>query len=466
MENNAEELHELYKEELRKQLDQRMEQDWATQWSSFGEYEPNPLGKGSKIRGSLAASISQKTGGSMSAATIKRFISNEKSTKEENLDLICAYLGYKDYTDFKTKNTFVEQQIADYQDYFQVNLLLEKGNFQIKRIYLYVFSVFIFAGLTAVGLMTYHPVTNEKTTSPNNATQFKLLHKSGKTSPAVYFLGVDLSGIDYDSAYVSFNIDPRERNIPNDQKRLLVKKAIDTLEYVVYKPEIIFAQLIVDGVSYGAIRLVTYSDDWDGYYSSFLPETNNGWEDPLASKEKFRQNGKLQYQREHIYNAKHKGYFYGNFLKVADFGINFSEADLLFNVRNSAKYGGISCFEVSIHIYDDVGNTLNYCVRCKGCAMNMASFNGIEIPLTFEERDKLTQDLNEWTNVKLQTKGNKANVYINGEYRATLPIPNKMGKLMQVKIDVKGMGEINYVDFKDTDGNVYYEDFGAVLKEG
>jgi hypothetical protein len=40
-----------------------------------------------------------------------------------------------------------------------------------------------------------------------------------------------------------------------------------------------------------------------------------------------------------------------------------------------------------------------------------------------------------------------------------------MGKLIEVKVVVKGMGEINYVDLKDTDGNVYYEDFGAVLKE-
>jgi hypothetical protein len=465
MENRGEELHELYKEELRKQLEKRVKDDWGTVWSDFGKYRTTHSGRGSKFDNALAAAISNKAKVGMSGATLKRFIFNEKSTKGENLDLICSYLKYNDYADFKAKNVFAGQREADYQDYFQVDLPIGKGGFQVKLTKgHFAISLFILAILALTSVVFFLPGFSTKE-NINSGNHFRLLHRSGKKSPAVYYLGVDLSGVVYDSAYVSFNIKPRERNVLNDQKRLLVSNPTDTLEYVVYKPEIIYAQLIVDGESYGAIRLITYSDDWDGHYSSILPETNAGWEDPLAIKEAFWQEGKLQYQRDYIHNAKHRGYFYANFMKVADFGINLSDAELLFNVRNSAKYGGISCFDVSIHIFDDLGNTFNYCLKREGCAIYTASFNGKPVPLNFEERDKLTQDLDEWADVKLRMKDKNVDVYINDEYRATLPIPERMGKLIEVKVDVKGMGEINYVDLKDSEGNAYYEDFGAVLKE-
>lgn len=462
MKNNEADRDELFKESIRQKLEKRIEAEWDTEWKEFGKYTPIPNDRGSKFFETLAAQISKNSNNKLVGATVKRFVNNERSTKIENLDLICRYLGDASFDDFKQQNQVIGEQEPDYLDYFEVQLPFGKGNFQVRKR-----AVYIGAFLVVLLIFTAfsYQLTKQKQVLPQNITYLKLLHKSGKTSPAVYYLSVDLRGITYDSAYVSFNVAPEDRNNRDDQQRLFVKQPTDTLEYVVYKPQVIFAQLMVDGRNLGTIRLITYSNDWDGYYSTFLPETHGSWTDPLAVKAAFVQAGKLQYQRDFIQNPTHRGYFYANFLKVADFNINLTEADLLLNVRNAAKHGGISCFDVGIQVFDDIGNVFQYAPKRTGCPLNLVGFNNQELPLSFEQRDKLTQDFDEWTDINLRFKGNTVQIYIKNEFRTQLSLPASMGKLVEVKIDTKGTGEVNYLDFRDAEGRTYYEDFGEVLRD-
>lgn len=454
------ELDELFREELRKQLEAHLEQVWAAEWSAFGDYEAYKSKRKSKFYNAFSLTIEKETGETVGRDMVKRFVNNETQTKHENLNVICKYIGYENWEGFKNKHINILQQEAEFQDYFQLDLPFQLRNIELKK--KQVYSFFALLTLLFIIALTYL-FANQVPVDTNS--RLRLLHSSNIISPSTYFFGVDLTGVAYDTAYISFNIDPRERNKTDDQQRIYVNSPVDTLEYVVYKPEIIFAQLIVDGQNFGVIRLTTYSDDWEGFYAAYLPETDTNWEDPLALKEAFYQKGKLQYQRDYIHNTKHKGYFYSNFLKVADFGIDLADADLLFNVRSAAKYGGISCFDSSIKLRDDLGNEFDYSVKRKGCAIYIATFNRKPIKFTFEELDKLSEDLNVWTDVFLKIKDRAIVVSIRGEERATIPIPVKMGKLMQVELVFKGMGEVNVVKFADSNGHAYYEDFGAVLKE-
>ena len=394
----------------------------------------------------LSEQIQQQTGVPISHVTLKRIWGKVKYDSLPNthtLDTLVQFLGFNNWRDFKSQHAKKDHQ--------QQTVLTKTEVQKTKRYYLPA-ALFLIL-LLAVACTVLFIRAKHKNASPEDYLfTTKKIISQGLPNSVVF---------DYDA-----------RKAPGDSviiqqswdNKLRTKVSKDGHQHtsIYYYPDYFLAKLIVENQIVKQQPLLIMSDGW-------LPLVTKKPVPVYFRKEEAISNGKMSLPVSAI-QAKNISFQPDPptvlFTNVKDFGEVYSD-DFVFEtaLKNDYHEGSAVCQLTKIYIL------------CQGTAIwvplcSMGCISGIDLYFTgFAASGKQHDlsafgvDFDDYVNLRIVSKGGKADIFINGKPAYHITSGIKRSKIIGIDFSFQGTGSVDFV--KLSNGNMNYdEEFGPSSPAG
>jgi hypothetical protein len=204
-----------------------------------------------------------------------------------------------------------------------------------------------------------------------------------------------------------------------------------------------------------SLNVFAWSRDWQGGY---FPNLKQELYTPFQNQRFYRQHNFFYASPDELKNEKveimQKDWttyrFFSPFQKSLD------NLTLATRVMNNASTGSLTCYDIEIILVGDSGNvdlkfTQPKCSRYASLKVSERYLDG-----KFSDLSAFTVDMSDWLQVKLVTKENNAQVYLDEKLIFSQKYEKKMGQLLGVVYQFFGSGKIDYLELSDAQQSLFY----------
>lgn len=382
--------------------------------------------------------IEDKSGIKLSVSTLKRLWrdGNNHNPHPSTLDALVSLLGYKDWLDFKLKNTLNKN--------LQSGEPSESKSHSKKMILTAVtaFVVICFAVLAAIRFnYSSGDVLIPEEDIPFTANKTVL---AGVPSTVVF--NYDVKGIRADSFFIQQDWNPNHRDRIDPEG--------EYFSSIFYMPGYHKTKLIANET---ILKIIPVHIQTEGWMSVAV---YNYDERPVYLPQDRTPDGILTANQQDILDSKVEieRFYQSVFLNIREFG----ELDgHNFNFETRVRYREFlndpcpylqATIHTEAHIYY-IPLTL------KGCVSNLAVKIG-EVYETGRDNDfsAFGTDVYDWQEVSLSVEDKTGRIYLNGESIYETTFEQDFGKIVGIDYRFSGLGEVDYLRLRNLDDKLVYEE--------
>jgi hypothetical protein len=386
----------------------------------------------------LSDSIEEKSGITLSLSTLKRLWKNDydKMPHPSTLQALVSILGYKDWHEFKLRNTnFPEVPVngAGYKRKMKFNP--------------WVLAPVVIAIAVVFWLIAFRSKPPQKRPIVKGPVTFTGNKTVSQGVPNTVIFNYDFSNVEADSFFFqqSWNEDDRVKLDP--------KQNVYTTIY--FYPGFHRAKLIANDsiIKRHFVHITT-----DGWFP--LARNRDGHNDPIyLKKQNATRDSVLHFSVDELAEADvdTEKEFVTSYFNVRPFDAH-SDNFLLDTKIKCDKLEPMACpgFELGIMTEQHI-----YYVRLvgKGCERESAIKMG-EVVHGGENNDlsAFGRDLHQWQNLKIKIEGKQANIFIDDKPAYSMSYKKDFGKIVGLVYHFNGTGAIDYVRLTNGDNKLVYSD--------
>lgn len=378
--------------------------------------------------------IEEKSGIKLSVSTLKRLWRDDAdhNPHPSTLDALVSVLGYKDWLEFKLKNTPDEKS--------EENEISEEKSRSGKPV--------VFTGVFAVASIIILAVINFN--KPDTFTAKDVLFTANKTVsvgvPSTVIFNYDVKEVPADSFFIQQDWNPNHRD-PIDPGG-------EYFSSIYYMPGFHKTKLIANDTILKIIPVHIQTDGW-------MTAAVYNYDDPpvyLTADE--NSDGVLTAYEQDILNSRFdiERFYQLLFLNIREFdaldGHNF-QFDTRIRYRD---FLNDPCPYLQVTIHTEV-HIYFIPLTLKGCEHNLAVKIG-EVYKTGRNNDlsAFGTNIHEWQDVSLVVEDKTGKVYLNGKQIYETAFAQDFGKIVGMDYRFSGLGEVDYVRLQDLTGRVVYEE--------
>lgn len=387
--------------------------------------------------------IEETSGTNLSISTLKRLWreTSGQNPHPATLDALVSILGYKDWLEFKVDNAPTPKKSGP------SNSLGNKktGESQIPKIK----PALIAVGLLAIVALLIISFTSKSiiTTADAEDVQLSVSNTVEAGVPTTVIFNYDLKDIDADTFYIQQDWDPNNR-----QK---IDPAAEYFTSVYYYPGFHRARIIADETVLKTEEVFIRTKGWlaaavhrdDDEHPVYLPVYISDNNVLSIREEVIRENGITpdRFGGSGIFNI-------GDFRDLD--GHNFI-AETRFKNR---PLGNSPCpfAQFTIHTEANIYFTQ---FTSKGCVGELELMIGEKfISGNDNDLSAFGTDVSEWQELSLRVEDKFAAVFLNGVNIYETRFENDFGKVVGVDYRFSGLGDLDYLRFRNPDETIVYED--------
>ena len=375
----------------------------------------------------LSARIHERTGMTLSVATLKRLwgkIRYESKPTPTTLNTLAQYLGYENWRSFRVSEEANRGKIIPTRK---------------KRTFIWLVWI-----IPVVALAFIAVPKKEKLLDP---TLFSFTSKKvidfGVPNTVVFDYDATAASPD-DSIFIQQSWDTRlSRPVKRDQRQ-------HTSIY--YIPGFFEAKLVVNKKVVKEHNLLIKTDGW-------LPLVEQPITPVYFKGTEAIHDGMLQLPIETIKAsniqiqpvAPWTGYY-----NVRDFGELMSD-DVIFEtaLKNDYKEGSNPCRYVEIRLQFE-GPAVLIPLSSKGCVstIDIAGTDG-----TKRDLSAFGSDFSDWVNVKCVIKDKIAEIFVNNTSAIKLRVTGNRARMVEIGYRFQGTGSVDFIKLSNNDGKLFYEEY-------
>lgn len=387
--------------------------------------------------------IEETSGTKLSISTLKRLWreTSEQNPHPATLDALVSILGYKDWLEFKVDNAPAPEKT----DLSKPLGSQKEGKSRIPKIK----PALIAVGVLIVLAVLIISFTSKSiiTTADAEDVHFSVSNTVEAGVPTTVIFNYNLKDIDADTFYIQQDWDPKNR-----QK---IDPVAEYFTSVYYYPGFHRARIIADETVLKTEEVFIRTEGWlaaavhrdDDEHPVYLPTTISDDNILSVREEEIQASGmdKDRFGGSGIFNI-------GNFGDLD--GHNFI-AETRFKNRPLTN---VPCpfAQFTIHTEANIYFTQ---LSSMGCVGELELMIGEKF-ISGNENDLsgFGTDLSEWQELSLTIEKKFATVILNGEKIYEIGFENDFGKVVGADYRFSGMGDIDYLRFKESSGSLVFED--------
>ena len=388
----------------------------------------------------------------LSTSTLKRIWSpnHQNMPHPGTLDALAKFVHFQNWYEFK-KQTLVQNS--------------KKANkntptlFRLNKRHLMGAGIFLLIPITLFLLSSWNKNTNPNFVLPDFSNH-DILFTSKKQSegiPNSVIFNYDVSNLPHDSAFIQQSWDSRMR------KRIKKEDQFYTCQY--YYPGYFQAKLVLNDqiVKQHPVHITT-----------------NGWQTlvqnsiyaPIPTyipKEAVSRDNQLHITPEivskYVLSIENNSYW-TNYYNVQDFGISDAD-DFVFEaiVKNDIEEGGLTCQFTQITIIGEHGRFV-LPLAAAGCVGEI-KLVASDVALDSKNNDlsSFGRDLSQWQRIRCEVQKKNVNIFLDNELARNLKYNDSVGKIVGLRFKFHGPGAIRFVQLRDKDDTILFEEqFNALSK--
>lgn len=398
--------------------------------------------------------ISEEAGINLSVTTIKRIwgkVKHSGTPASNTLNALAVYLGFENWRSFK-----ISQQSEGEASLEKEGLPVESDQFSLKEVRKPVKeirnrrSIFVpfFSAIILLIIVFFFQFAREKGVEyvPEETIVF---HSEPVTTglPNTVVFNYDISGFDFDSAFIQQNWDTRRRQ--------RIEKENKQITSVYYFPGHFNAKLVIDNKVVKEHGLLIPSGGWLG-----LVEREGSVAPSYIMSEELKGDGTL-YVKPEVLEEKRIDTgkdFRISYTNAREFGVDGDHFTFEAAVRNNFEDGGGVCQESTILI--DCENGIFWIpLSSLGCVGNLNLQVG-EVFVSGKTTDlsAFGTDLSGWNHIRCLVKDQQFELLVNDQIIYSVTYKEPVGNVMGISFRFQGAGAVDYVRLKDEKEKVVYED--------
>lgn len=385
--------------------------------------------------------IEETSGTKLSISTLKRLWreTSQQNPHPATLDALVSILGYRDWLEFKVKNAQASQEMISSE---KVDENSKAFGFRKRKPALFGVVLLVVAALIIISFTSKRIVT----TAEAESVMFNVSNTVEAGVPTTVIFNYDLKEIEAEAFYIQQDWDPNNRREidPSSNHFTTVyyypgfHKARIYADETVLKTEEVFIR------TEGWLAAAIHRDDEERPVY-LLAETGNGG--TLSIPEEILPESGLDMTR--LGGA--------GFFNIGDFGDldghNFT-AETRFKNRHMMNS---ACPFAQFTIHTEA-NIYFLQFTSMGCVGELEQMIGEKfISGNDNDLSAFGTDLSDWQEVTLKVKEKLATVFLNGEQIYEVGFENDFGKIVGVDYRFSGLGDLDYLRFKNPDEMLVFE---------
>lgn len=379
--------------------------------------------------------IEENSGVKLSISTLKRLWRNKEGQNPHpsTLDGLSSLLGYKDWLDFKLKNT-PGRSIKEND---------QTSESDSKKVVIVAIAIIALLVIGFFGANYYNLFTSE---IAGDEVLFSASNTVSKGVPNTVIFNYDFNGIKADSFFIQQDWNPKHKDRIDPEAKYFSS--------IYYMPGFHKAKLMANETVLKIEKIHIQTDDW------ISVAMYNYDERPVYLSKDVVSDGILSAKEQDILdsNVDIERFDELVFLNIREYGdLNGHN----FNFETRFRYRPFlnePCPSMQFTIHTEV-HVYFVPLTPKGCVSNVNVKIG-EVYLSGRENDfsKFGTDINNWQDVSLTVVDKKGVVTLNGEQIFETTFEGDFGKIVGLDYRFTGLGEIEYLKLSELDGSLVYED--------
>lgn len=386
----------------------------------------------------LADDIQERSGITLSLSTLKRLWKNDydKLPHPSTLQALVSVLGYKDWQEFKLRNTNHPETPA-----------FAQGQKPATRFNPWVLVPIVLVAAVIFWLIAFRSGPNHKKPVVKGPVTFTGNKTVSEGVPNTVIFNYDVSNVDADSFFFQQSWNPLEKDKIDRKDKVYTN--------IYYYPGFHRAKLIANDSIIKRFRVHITTDGW-------FPLTRYSRTDshPVYIKQKDAAGDSvLHLGREELASSdvnleKDFVICYYNVRSFDAHSDNFL-LDTRIKVDNQ-KTLACAGFELTVITEEHI-----YFLRLmgKGCERDAAVKMGEEVhDGSNKDLSVFGRDLFQWQNLQIKVAGKQATIFLDDKPVYSLGYKNDFGKIVGLVYNFTGTGAIDYVRLSDAGGKLVYND--------
>ncbi|QEM09596.1 hypothetical protein [Mucilaginibacter rubeus] len=394
----------------------------------------------------LSQQIFDKTRVQLSVSTLKRIWGKVRYESFPNAATLNALAGFLDYTSWR-----------DFRQHYQVNGVVEQPAETIsheipippaippsKPHMRYVW--FGSAVLLVLGALFFMSSKRNKPVDPASI-KFSSKKVSDDLPNSVVF-NYDASAFHSDSVFIQQSWDPNRREqVPGDGKQFTS---------IYYNPGYFIAKLIVDGYVKKTTSVFIKTKGWKGILDH----------QPIPvylSPEEIKGQGFMGIDAKLMQQKLGIPVFNNTWVKFANIrefpGINADNFTMDCTLRNTSTPGESACAKADLTILGN-GTAIVIPIVNKGCISDMGILTGTAwVSGKDHDLSAFGTDMSQFQNLRCTVKDHFLRIYLNDKQIFEFKQADTMGRIVGIRFEFEGPGEVKQYKLETPGGAVYAEQF-------
>ncbi len=377
--------------------------------------------------------IEERSGIKLSISTLKRIWRKDEAQNPHptTLNALVSILGYKDWLDFKLKNTPKPSSKTPNQ---------KKFNPGDKRV---LVSMIVLLVLSTASVIYF----NKKSPEFYEGEVLFVAHKTvSKGVPSTVNFDYDVAGIEADSFFIQQDWNPNHRDRINPESNFFSS--------IYYVPGYHKTKLVADETFLKIIPIHIQTDGWMS--AAFY----NYDERPVYISDDRNQDGILTAEEEEILNTNLdiERFSELRFINIREYngvdGHNF-DVETRFRYR---EFLNDPCPTIRLTIHTEV-HIYYVPLTLQGCESNLQIKIG-EVVQSGRDYNlsAFGTDVYNWQELSMRVVDKAAKVSLNGKEVYEISFEEDFGNIVGLDFRTSGLSEIDYIRLKDLAGNLVFED--------
>ncbi len=377
--------------------------------------------------------IEETSGIKLSISTLKRIWRQDEvqNPHPTTLNALVSILGYKDWLDFKLKNTHGSSSRK---------LKERKLNLKDKRVLVSLVATLVLSTASVIYFNKQSPEFYE------GEVLFTANKTVSKGVPSTVNFDYDVSGIEADSFFIQQDWNPNHRDRINPEGNFFSS--------IYYVPGYHKTKLVADETFLKIIPIHIQTDGWMA--AAFY----NYDERPVYITEDTNQDGVLTAEEEEILstNLDIERFSELRFINIREYngvdGHNF-EAEARFRYR---EFLNDPCPTIRLTVHTEV-HIYYVPLTLQGCESNLQIKIG-EVVQSGRDHNlsAFGTDVYNWQELSIRVEDKAAKVSLNGSEVYEISFEENFGNIVGLDFRTSGLSEVDYIRLKDLEGNLVFED--------
>lgn len=377
--------------------------------------------------------IEETSGIKLSISTLKRIWRNDEiqNPHPATLNALVSILGYKDWLDFKLKNT---------PELSSKNTGYRKFNLRDKRI---LVSMIIILVVSTASVIYF----NKKSPEFYEGEVLFTAHKTvSKGVPSTVNFDYDVSGIEADSFFIQQDWNPNHRDRINPESNFFSS--------IYYVPGYHKTKLVADETFLKIIPIHIQTDGWMS--AAFY----NYDERPVYITSDISQDGVLTAAEEEILgtNLDIERFSELRFINIREYnGVDGHNFDIEARFRYR-EFLNDPCPTMRLVIHTEV-HIYYVPLTLQGCESNLQIKIG-EVVQSGRDYNlsSFGTDVYSWQELSMRVEEKTAKIRLNGRDVYEVSFKEDFGNIVGLDIRTSGLSEVDYIRLKDIEGGIVFED--------